>query len=185
MAYLVVGLGNPGKEYARTRHNFGFDAVSVLVEKLEAAPTNTKLLAKTWTAKLNGQTVHILEPETFMNLSGNAVGPFLKAKKILPVNLVVVHDDLDLPFGNIRVSKNSSAGGHNGVQSIIDVLGTKDFTRVRLGVGRPPENMPTDVYVLARFSKEEVDALPGIIDQAIEKIFSLTAVAPAQAEVRE
>jgi peptidyl-tRNA hydrolase, PTH1 family len=185
MAHLIVGLGNPGKEYARTRHNFGFDAVSKLIEKLEAAPTNTKLLAKTWTAKINGQTVHILEPETFMNLSGNAVGPFLKSKKIPPAGLIVVHDDLDIPFGDIRVSKNSSAGGHNGVQSIIDAVGTKEFVRIRLGVGRPPEKMPTDAYVLARFSKEESATLPAIIDQAVETVFSLIAVAPAQAEVRQ
>lgn len=170
MPYLIVGLGNPGKEYAATRHNVGFVVVDALAHRLEAAPVKTKLLAEILSARAGGQAVQLMKPQTFMNLSGNAVVPFMKTKKIPAQNLTVIHDDIDLPFGMIRVSKNASAGGHNGAKSIIDTLGTKEFMRIRIGVGRPAENIPVDNYVLGKFSPEEKKELPGIIEKAVEKI---------------
>jgi peptidyl-tRNA hydrolase, PTH1 family len=175
MPFLIVGLGNPGDEYAETRHNFGFRVVDELVAKISAAKEKTRAKAQAWSGKMDKMVVHIIEPQTFMNLSGEAIVPFMKSKKIAADSLVVVHDDLDIPFGEIRVSRNVSAAGHNGVQSIIDSLGTQDFTRVRLGIGRPPENMPADRFVLQRFTAEEKKKLPEIIEKAIseiEKIFS-------------
>ncbi len=175
MHYLIVGLGNPGEEYAKTRHNFGFNVVDEMVGRYDAAPSNTKLQAKLWTAKAGGATVLLAEPQTFMNLSGSAVAPLLRTKKIELDRLIVIHDDLDLPFGEIRVSRGASAGGHNGVKSIIEAVGSKDFARVRVGIGRPADERPIEDYVLARWSAEEKKALPEIIDKAIietEKLFS-------------
>ena len=175
MTYLIVGLGNPGKEYEKTRHNLGFLVVDEMIGRYDAVPSNTKLQMKLWTTKLAGTTVLLTEPQTFMNLSGNAVAPLARAKKIAPDHLIVVHDDLDLPFGSLRVSRNASAGGHNGVQSVIDTLGTKDFTRVRIGIGRPANDQPIEDYVLTRFNAEEKKQLPEIIDKSIleiEKLFS-------------
>jgi len=175
MTYLIAGLGNPGKEYEKTRHNLGFVVVDEMVERYDAASVNTKLQTKLWTAKIAGATVLMAEPQTFMNLSGNAVAPLMRTKKIAADHLVIVHDDLDLPFGEIRVSKNASAAGHNGVQSAIDALGTKNFIRVRLGIGRPTNDQPIEDYVLTRFNIEEKKQLPEIVDKSIleiEKIFS-------------
>jgi PTH1 family peptidyl-tRNA hydrolase len=173
-SYLVVGLGNPGKEYAKTRHNLGFMVADELIKKTGAVSVNTKLNADVWTAKINAVTVFLMKPLTFMNKSGQAVGSFAKTKKITLEHLIVVHDDMDLPFSTVRVSKDSSAAGHNGVQSVIAALGTQDFVRVRLGIGRPHDSVPAEDFVLARFSGEEEKQLPSIIDQAIleiEKIF--------------
>lgn len=175
MTLLIVGLGNPGPEYSATRHNLGFLMLDELVTSLDTVPVKTKALAKAWTADRDGVALYLLKPETFMNLSGNAVAPFMRTKKLAAKDLVVTHDDLDLPFGEIRVSRGASSGGHNGVQSVIDSLGTKDFTRVRIGIGRPPEGSAIDDYVLERWSRDEWEKLPGIIKEArkeIEKLFS-------------
>jgi PTH1 family peptidyl-tRNA hydrolase len=175
MTYLVVGLGNPGKEYEKTRHNLGFLVVDEMIARHNAVSSNTKLQAKLWTTKIASAIILFAEPQTFMNLSGNAITPLCQTKKIAPDHLIVVHDDLDLPFGTLRVSRGASAGGHNGVQSIIDSLGTKDFTRIRVGIGRPANDQPIEDYVLTRFSAEEKKQLPEIIDKSIleiEKLFS-------------
>lgn len=181
MKYLVVGLGNPGKEYEKTRHNLGFLVMNALIKKLDASKVNTQVQAGFWKAWIhNNQTeILLIEPATYMNKSGQAVSPFLKLNHIpekhLKEHLIVIHDDLDLPLGKIRISQNASAGGHNGVKSIIEALGTKDFTRVRIGIGRPVVDQPIDEYVLSRFSAEEKKLLPDIIDKAIletEKLFS-------------
>jgi peptidyl-tRNA hydrolase len=173
--FLIVGLGNPGKEYEKTRHNLGFVVVDEMIERYDAAAVNTKLQTKLWTAKVAGATVLMAEPQTFMNLSGNAVAPLVRTKKIATDHLVIVHDDLDLEFGKIRVSRGASAGGHNGVQSVIDALGTKEFSRIRIGIGRPTNDQPIEDYVLTRFSADQKKQLPALIDKTIleiEKLFS-------------
>jgi len=170
MPFLIVGLGNPGDEYANTRHNFGFRILEKMMEKLNATMEDPKFDAKIWTARREGDKIIMIQPQTYMNLSGKAVSACLHYRKIPIKNLVVVHDDLDIPFGEIRVSRDASAAGHNGVQSIIDSLGTQDFTRVRLGIGRPPENVPADKFVLQRFKGEEKEKLPSITEKAIETI---------------
>ena len=177
--FLIVGLGNPGKEYADTRHNFGFRVIDKMISGSEAKPLKTKAQAMVWLRSREDEFSisgdYLLEPQTYMNLSGNAVNKFVLEKKIPASRLIVVHDDLDLEFGKVRVSRNASAGGHNGVQSIIDSLSTKDFTRVRVGIGRPTNDQPIEDYVLTRFSVEEKNQLPEIIDKSIleiEKLFS-------------
>lgn len=174
MSYLIVGLGNPGEEYSKTRHNFGFMVIDALIEHTGANSISTKYLAHFWNARVGRAPAILMEPQTYMNTSGQVVAPFMKTKGLDANDLIVVHDDLDLPFGTIRVSENASAAGHNGVQSIIDHIGTQNFFRVRVGIGRPKNNKPIEDYVLARFSAEEKKSLPEIIEQAIlaiEKIF--------------
>lgn len=166
MSYLIVGLGNPGKKYDRTRHNFGFACADAMLRDAEAVKIKTKLLAEAWSAKLNGATVYFLKPLTFMNLSGAAVGPFLKEKRIPVKNLIVINDELDLPFGTVRLSVGSGAAGHNGVKSIIENAGTKDFARIRLGVGPRPASTPADKFVLGKFTAAETKQLPQIFEKA-------------------
>lgn len=142
---IIIGLGNPGKEYVNTRHNVGF------------------MVADALQSKISDLKFKILKPQTFMNKSGEAVKQF----KDRAGDLVVIHDDVDLPLGTIRMRKGGSSGGHKGVQSVIDVVG-KDFWRVRIGVNRPPENMETDDYVLTNFTKDEQKLLEKVIDRVVE-----------------
>jgi len=183
--FLIVGLGNPGTKYSKTRHNLGFLVVDELVKRYTAVSANTKLQTELWSVKRDGQTILLAEPQTFMNLSGNAVAPLCRAKKIGLDQLIIVHDDLDLPFGKIRVSHGASAGGHNGAASIISSLGTKDFTRVRVGIGRPASDQPIDDYVLSRFSAEEKKALPDLIDKVIDEVTKIISVIPAKAGIQK
>jgi PTH1 family peptidyl-tRNA hydrolase len=154
---LIVGLGNPGKKYIKTRHNIGFRIIDALEKEI---PDKNTIL---------------LKPESFMNNSGKAVQETLAYYKILPENLIVVHDEIDLPFGEIRVSENSSSAGHKGIQSIIDELKTQNFTRVRIGIRQEAENknQETSNFVLEKFSKKEEEELGGITKRAIEKINAL------------
>jgi PTH1 family peptidyl-tRNA hydrolase len=178
MPYLIVGLGNPGKEYEQTRHNLGFMILGALVEKTSATPLKTKYLARLWNARVGKAPVILMEPQTFMNLSGQVVAPFMKTKGLGAEDLIVVHDDLDLPYGMLRISENSSAAGHNGVQSIIDHLGTQNFFRVRIGIGRPADPVAIEDYVLARFSAAEKKTLPELLERSIleiEKIFQTSS----------
>ena len=175
MTYLIVGLGNPGKEYEKTRHNTGFAVTDFISEKLGAVKIKTKLLASATRAKSNGNDIFILKPETFMNLSGKAVVPFAKTKKIPMKNIIVIHDELDLPFGETRLSVGSGAAGHNGVKSLIDSFGGKNFARLRVGIGPRPATIPADKFVLARFTPEDTDALPKIIESASEAVLAYFA----------
>ncbi len=153
---LIVGLGNPGKKYADTRHNMGFLVVDALGEIPGA---------------------RLLKPDTYMNNSGTAVKTEADYYKIEPKDIVVIHDDLDLEFGKILVKSGQRAAGHNGVQSIIDSFGgALEFTRVRVGIGRPPNpNIPVEDWVVSPWTAEEKEKLPAIIDEAValtKKIFS-------------
>lgn len=149
---LIVGLGNPGKKYNKTRHNIGFR----VIEELKSFD-------------LAQDKIILLKPDTFMNDSGKAVKKILKYSKLNTRDLIVIHDDIDLPFGTIRVNKDSSSAGHKGVQSIIDELGTKDFTRIRFGI-RPERKVDTTKFVLKEFTKEEEKQLSEIIKKAVEQI---------------
>jgi len=159
---LIVGLGNPGKKYAKTRHNVGFRVIDELETSFDAAQDKNLIF---------------LKPDTFMNNSGKAVQKTLAYYKVPTSNLIVVHDDIDLLFGTIRVSNNSSSAGHKGVQSIIDELKTKDFTRIRIGI-RPPllrqgfEGRAQD-FVLKNFTKTEKKQLKEIIKKALDEVGAL------------
>ena len=174
MSYkLIIGLGNPGKKYEHMRHNFGFMALDFLQKKMDAPKfkMNNKLNAEI--SKID--KIILAKPQTFMNSSGEAAQKILSFYKISPNEIIVIHDDLDLPFGAIKQSKDSGSAGHNGVQSIIDILGTKNFTRLRLGIGlssealakddRPHKKIPVEDYVLQNFSSEELKQLPEILQK--------------------
>ncbi|MCX6806934.1 MAG: aminoacyl-tRNA hydrolase [Candidatus Berkelbacteria bacterium] len=157
---LIVGLGNPGKRYEKTRHNVGF----LVIDRLNQSSI------------INHQSSILFKPQSFMNLSGQEVAKKVNYYHIKPKDLIIIHDDIDLPFGEIRVKDKGSSAGHKGVQSIIDELETKSFTRVRIGVERPPENIQAEKYVLENFNKQEELVLQKVIDEAVEKVIGLIGV---------
>lgn len=152
---LVVGLGNPGERYAKTRHNVGFMVLDKLIKKYVATPQSNKKLGAILYS-LDKERM-LIKPQTFMNSSGGPVANIVRFYKIKPEGLLIVHDDVDLPFGEVRQQFARGSAGHRGVQSIIDSLGTEGFNRVRIGVGRPyspiGEKMETDAYVLQKFTE--------------------------------
>lgn len=155
--YLVVGLGNPGEEYAHTRHNAGFDAVDELARGARVAYWKSEAGALTAKATLAGEDVVLAKPQSFMNTSGGPVKKLMDAYQVAPGQLIVVHDDLDIQPGAIRVKLGGGLAGHNGLKSIADKLGTRDWHRVRVGIGRPPGRMPVVDFVLTRPRKEAAD----------------------------
>lgn len=153
--HLVVGLGNPGAKYQRTHHNAGFDVVELLADDLRVSLTKIKGKAVVGEGSLNGERIALAQPQTFMNLSGESVVALCNWYKVEPSNLIVVYDDVDLPLGRLRVRAKGSAGTHNGMRSIIYLLGRDDFPRVRVGIGRPPEGWDLADYVLTGYRGKE------------------------------
>lgn len=174
MTWLVVGLGNPGTQYTLTRHNIGFLAVDYLCEGSKAKSWNSEHKALTCKIKLGEQALLLAKPQTFMNLSGESVQSLMQFYKIPLDHLIVLHDDIDQAFGAMRLHKNRGHGGHNGIRSISQLLGTADYLRVKLGVGRPvhPEMQVVD-YVLQKFSADEQQALPDYLNKAGDAVESL------------
>lgn len=165
---IVVGLGNPGERYASTRHNVGFMVLDEIIKKYVVSPhVNKKLGAILYS--LDKERL-LLKSQTFMNSSGGPVANIVRFYKLKPENLLVVHDEVDIPFGEVKQQFARGSAGHRGVQSIIDKLGTDTFNRVRVGVGKPPEKMETDAYVLQNFSSEESGKLSEVINEAVEAI---------------
>lgn len=165
---LIVGLGNPGRKYRNTRHNIGFMVVDELLARHGFKLDRKKFKGDYCMEVLNGQKVIFLEPQTYMNLSGNAVRPLMDYYGVETENLLVIYDDLDLPTGKIRLRAKGGHGGHNGMRSLIEHLGTKDFNRIRFGVGRPENAMPVVDYVLQRFAKEEQDVIQASIEKSAD-----------------
>ena len=159
---LIVGLGNPGKKYENTRHNTGFAVIDRTLAKLNVELDKNKFNADYTMINRNGEKIYILKPLTYMNLSGEAVAPFMKYFGIEPEDLVVVHDDLDLPVGKIRLRQSGSCGGQNGMRNIIDLLGDSNIKRIRVGIGKDPL-IPVVDYVLGKTKKEDLD------NQALDK----------------
>lgn len=165
---LIVGLGNPGKVYAVTRHNVGFQVVQALARDCKALLKKDKAaLSLSARSKIEGEGVILAQPLTFMNLSGLAVKALLKEHKIKPENLLVVCDDLDLGFGRIKIRAGGSSAGHRGLKNIIDALATQDFCRLRIGIGRPPKGIDAAEYVLLPFSHKEKEEFKGTIEKAV------------------
>ena len=175
MKDLVVGLGNPGKEYEETRHNIGFKVVDEMARELGATFTLDKAAFRA-EAKFKGRTIILIKPITFMNLSGKAVNYWLQAEKIDQKNLLVITDDIALPFGKLRMKGKGSDGGHNGLKDIQAVLKTVDYTRLRFGVGNDFSKGRQADYVLGEWSKDEQLALPERIQTATEFIKSFSFV---------
>jgi PTH1 family peptidyl-tRNA hydrolase len=153
--WLVVGLGNPGQEYAGNRHNLGFDVVAELAARAKAPPLREKFGAAIGEATIRGERVLLCKPMEFMNVSGQSVARVAKFWKIAPESTIVVHDDLDLPFGRLKLGVGGGHGGHNGIRSLLADLGTADFLRVRFGIGRPAPGGVAADYVLDDFSRAE------------------------------
>jgi len=164
VAYLIVGLGNPGKRYEKTRHNIGFMVLEKLAARWEIELKQKSFNALWGKGMANGNTVLLAEPQTFMNLSGTAVRQLQSFFKTDISNLIVIHDDLDLPFGSIRLKVGGGTAGHKGLASIESNLGTAGFMRVRLGIGKPVDKSRIEGYVLEPFRKEEQEVLPDVID---------------------
>ncbi len=165
---LIVGLGNPGREYERTRHNAGFMLVDLLAN--DAGIKLDKKGKGVWgKGRIAGQEVVLLKPQTFMNLSGEAVQEVRAFYKVQTGSMIVAYDDCDLPLGKLRIRKDGGSGGHRGVNSIITALGSKDFPRIRLGVGRPPHG-DTANYVLSPFTKDEQPALDEMLCRGKESV---------------
>lgn len=155
--YLIAGLGNPGEEYEHTRHNAGFEAIDELARELRVSYWKSEGGALTGKGVIAGEDVILAKPQSYMNTSGGPVKKLMDAYGIAPDHLIVVHDDLDIQPASIRVKLGGGLAGHNGLKSIADKLGTRDWYRVRVGIGRPPGRMPVVDFVLTRPRKEDAE----------------------------
>ena len=171
-AYLIVGLGNPGSRYAATRHNVGFQVVDQVSKTFGITLGKVKSKAIIGEGKLDDKKVILAKPQTFMNLSGQAVAALARFYKVPVENIVVIHDDLDLPLGTLRIRPGGGAGGQKGVLSIIEQLGTPDFARIRFGIGRPPGRMDPKDYVLENFLPKEQELAEFTILTARDAVIS-------------
>ncbi len=166
--YLLIGLGNPGREYRDNRHNFGFMLIDRLCIRLNARGMRLQSRAIVTSAQYEGRKLLLAKPQTYMNLSGQSIQGLAHFYKLPLDQLLVAHDDLDLPFGTLRVRPGGGPGGQKGVASAIERLGTRDFARLRLGIGRPPGRMDPADYVLQDFSREELKLVSEILDHAAD-----------------
>lgn len=171
---LIVGLGNPGDKYQGTRHNVGFDVIDALARQEGLKLTDQKFRSDYTIWRVGDEKVLLVKPYTFMNLSGEAVLPLMSYYNISPDELVVVYDDLDLEPGKLRLRQSGSAGGHNGVKSIIEMLGTQDFKRVKIGIGRPQYGRKVVDHVLQRFDTDDRALIEQKIDQTTDLLRAWT-----------
>ncbi len=156
---MIAGLGNPGSEYAKTKHNVGFMYLDALAEHLGATDWRNKYDALVAEARIGSEKVLLVKPLTYMNESGRAIGPLMNFYKLDPEDLIVAHDDMDIPVGTVRIRKKGSAGGHNGMKSILYHVGDENFPRIRIGIGRPLPGWTVVKHVLAPFSPEDVEKI--------------------------
>lgn len=171
---IIVGLGNPGTEYHETRHNAGFMVVDELARRWEL--NNWRSKHQALLAEYRGaESVLLVKPQTYMNLSGNAVGEVVRWYKVKPEDVIVVYDDMDLPVGKIRLRIKGSSGGHRGIESLLTHWGQDDFIRVRIGIGRPPAGWEVVNYVLGRFSTEEAVMVNDAVKKAADAVESMIA----------
>ena len=171
--YLIVGLGNPERKYEKTKHNVGFDAVDAIIDEYQIPSSGISMKGLYGKGIIAGQKVMLMKPLTYMNLSGHAVRAYVDYYKIdVASELIVIYDDVDLPIGQVRIRKKGSAGSHNGMKSIIAMLGRSDFTRIRIGIGPKPEKWDLGDYVLSPFSREERRK----IDEITEKLPEIAEV---------
>lgn len=163
--FIIIGLGNPGRQYENTHHNVGFDTVDILSGKFGIKIAKLKHKALIGDGLIQGKRVLLVKPQTYMNLSGESVREVVEWYNIPLKNIIIIYDDVDLPLGRIRIRPKGSSGTHNGMKSIIYQLQSDEFPRIRIGIGKPPENWDMADYVLSRFDAEERK----IIDQSISK----------------
>jgi peptidyl-tRNA hydrolase, PTH1 family len=179
---LVVGLGNPGPGYAANRHNVGFLIADVLADRMGGRFKGHRFGSEVLEGRLAGRRVVLVKPRSFMNLAGGPVAGALRFFKVAPADLVVLHDDLDLPFGAVRLKLGGGEGGHNGLRSVSRSLSTRDYLRVRFGIGRPPGRMDPADFVLRDFGLVERKELPVLLDHAADAVETLLTLGlePAQ-----
>lgn len=170
--YLIVGLGNPGREYRETRHNIGFMALDVVAKQLGTALSRVQAKALIGQGEYHAKKIVLAKPQTYMNLSGQAVSSLVRFYKLPLDHLLIIHDDIDLPFGVLRMRPDGGAGGQKGLASIIAQLGTDKFPRLRLGIGRPPGRMDAADYVLQGFASAEKEMLAAVCGRAEEAVLA-------------
>ena len=171
--FLIVGLGNPGRECKDNRHNVGFMLIDRLTVRLNARMSRVQAKALVGSVNYEGNKLILAKPQTYMNLSGQSIQGLARFYKLPLENMLVAHDDLDLPFGTVRIRPGGGPGGQRGVASAIERLGSKDFPRLRIGIGRPPGRMDPAAYVLQDFSKSDLNFLSEILDHAADAVLEL------------
>jgi len=173
---LIVGLGNPGSAYSRNRHNIGFTCLRHFARRFGIRLDRKQSHARTGSGEIEGETIVLARPQTYMNLSGQSVSRLVKKCKLNLDDLIVIHDDLDLPLGRIRIRRGGGSGGHKGIESVIGELGSRDFIRIRIGIGRPSESASEDEiigFVLSDFTPEEERVIKKAIDGVSDAIICL------------
>lgn len=173
--YLIVGLGNPGREYSLNRHNVGFMLLDRLAARLGVRFSRVQNRALVTRGEFQGRRLILAKPQTFMNLSGQAAAALQRFYKVPLANVMVTYDEVDLPYGTLRLRPKGGSAGHRGMRSIIQQLASEEFPRLRLGVGRPPGRMQAADYVLQDFSQAELDELPFMLDTGVEAVLLYTA----------
>jgi PTH1 family peptidyl-tRNA hydrolase len=170
--FLIIGLGNPGREYKDNRHNVGFMLIDRIAVRLNARGMKVQSKAIVMDARYEERKLILAKPQTFMNLSGQSVQGLAHFYKLPFTNLIILSDDLDIPFGTIRIRASGGPGGQRGLSSILEKLGTKDIARLRIGIGRPPGRMDPADYVLQNFPRDEVSMLSEILDRGADAVFA-------------
>lgn len=179
--FVIVGLGNPGHEYEDTRHNVGFRVIDMLAERAGARLSDKKFKARVGRARLCGEDCLLMKPETFMNLSGEAVGPAMGFFKVPTTQVIVVHDELDVPLGRLKMKKGGGHGGHNGLRSLKKHLPDDGFVRLRVGIGRPPPQWESADYVLSKFNRDERASIDSVLDEAADAVQAILTDGVAKA----
>jgi PTH1 family peptidyl-tRNA hydrolase len=170
---LIVGLGNPEDEYDGTRHNIGFEVVDAIADRAGVRFSDKKFKARVARGEIAGESCVLLKPQTYMNVSGESVGPALGFFKLTTAEVIVLHDELDLPVGRVKLKKGGGHGGHNGLRSLKQHLPADRFVRVRIGIGRPPPEWDPADYVLARFTSAQRKEMARAVDDAAEAVESI------------
>ena len=173
---LVVGLGNPGKQYEKTKHNIGFMVVDAIADSVPRTPWREEQRAEVCSITVAGEKVLLVKPQTFMNVSGESVGPLMRYYKIDSSDVYCIYDDMDLPVGKLRIRPNGSSGGHNGIKSLISHIGTENFPRFRVGIGRPLPQWTVIDHVLAPFSEESQEKVQKGIKDTVKAVLGTLEV---------
>ena len=171
--YLIIGLGNPEEEYSKTRHNMGFNTINKIAKQQKIEINKTKFQGLYETATIEGEKVILVKPQTYMNLSGNCVQEFVNFYKIEKQNIIVIYDDMDIEPGQIKIRKQGGPGGHNGMKSIIQMLDTEEFARIRIGIGRPKHNGDDINYVIGKIPEDEIPKLDDGVERAKDAVIEI------------
>ena len=171
--YLIIGLGNPETEYSKTRHNMGFNTINKIAKQYNLEISKTKFQGLYEVAVIEGQKIILVKPQTYMNLSGNCVKEFADFYKVKKEEILVIYDDMDIEPGKIKIRKKGSSGGHNGMKSIIQMLGTEEFSRIRIGIGRPKHNGDEINYVIGAIQEDQIPILEEGVKKAKEAVIEI------------